>query len=271
MAKKDKDALYKSFLADLLAAVPADKRDVIKETLESEGVSKVASERVLAREDYSRFMDEGRAALASTREALDAEVAEARTKIDGWNEWYGTASTEFATTSEQLKRYRAEFGDLEGTGTGNNGKRADLLTKAEAAELLQKTLNERDAFAIDMSVMLADLGEDHREKLGSRLDRKALIDFATKNNLRLDVAYDRMIAPKLHEKQQADFDKQLASAKLEGAREERSKHNLPVLASATESYTPSWQKGETNLVSRNSGERVGAAVDDFNALLGSRG
>jgi hypothetical protein len=257
---------YDTFLAEILAAAPADQREALKATLSTDEVRKVGEPRVLAQDDYSRKMDEGRLELKTLRESLDAEVAEARTKINGWSEWYKTASTEFATTKGKLDRYETEFGALE--GEGKPAKK--FLTKEDIEADLAATLSQRDAFAIDTAVQLADLGDDYREKFNVRLNRKELIDFAAKNQLRLDVAYDRYIAPKWAEKQKTDFDKQIADAREEGARGERTKHNLPIQAGPTEHYTPSYQKDAGNLVSRNAPERVSAAVDDFNQLVSGR-
>lgn len=259
---------YDKFLADVLKAVPADKRDLIQETLSAEDVRKVGEPRVLARDEFSRAMDDGRDELKAAREALDGEITEARSKINGWSDWYKTASTEFATAKDKLDRYETEYGPLDGQA-GKGVKK--FLTAEELEANLAKTLGDRDAFAIDTAVLLSDLGDDYREKFGTRINRKELIDYATKHALRLDVAYDRFIAPKLQEKQKADFEKALETARNEGAQSERSKHHLPSLSGPTEVYTPSYQKGEQNLISRNAGERVGAAVDDFNALVSSAG
>ncbi len=261
MAKRDNDATYQKFVADLLSAVPADQRAAIKQALDSEDVKKVAAPRVLAQDDYSRLMDEGRSELQTARAALDGELSEANKKIVGWGDWYKTASGEFAQVKDKLTRYESEFGPLDGT-TGQPAKK--YVTEEEISTSLAKTLQERDAFAIDTSVLLADLGDTYRDTFGVRLNRKELIDFATKNNLRLDVAYDRYVAPKLQEKQTKEFDVAIAKAKVEGAREFAAANRLPVIVDPAGAYTASY--ADTASISRNSAERVANAVADFNGL-----
>lgn len=264
MAKTiDKDAQFNQFLTEVLAAAPADQRDALKTALENPAVRSKASGFVLASADYSRLMDEGRSELTSAREALDKELADARAKIEGWQGWHESNLAEAAKKDEKLKSYEDQFGPLDGEAH-KPGKK--FLTIEEA----EKALAQRDAFAIDTSIMLADFGEEYRDKLGERLNRKELIDFATKHSLRLDVAFQQFMQPKLEAKRNKDFEAQLKAAREEGAREERTKHNLPTLTSTTESYAPSHQKAGDNFVSRNSTERVNAAIEDFNQLTAGR-
>src|SRR5262245_19407618 len=109
-SKKDKDALFNDYLAELKAINPQ-----LEEVLKDDKVSAKLREGVLARADYSQSMDQ----LRSEREQFEGQIAEARAKIDGWQKWYGDTTKEFASEREKLEAYKKQYGDLDGTQRPN--------------------------------------------------------------------------------------------------------------------------------------------------------
>ena len=222
MPKRKIDATEQvnKFLADVLATVPEAQRAAVKEALELDGVKTVVKDRVLARSDYSALMDEAA-----------AELAEGRQKITEWTNWYGTASTEFANTTAALTEYEKRFGKLDGTG---NPQVKPGMTKEEMEASLDAMLQPRDAAAIDVADLLTDLKLEYRDQFKEKLDSKALIKFAMDKRLPLDVAYSQFVAPKVAEKQKAEFDAAIKAAKEDGAREYATSHKLPIMPTGSE-------------------------------------
>lgn len=254
MSKRKIDATEQvnKFLADVLATVPEASRAAVKEALELDGVKTVVKDRVLARSDYSAAMDEAA-----------QELSEGRQKITEWTNWYGTASTEFATTTEALKTYEERFGKLDGSKSAVKPG----MTKEEVTAALDEMLQPRDAAAIDVADLLTDLKLDYRDQFKEKLDSKALIKFAMDNRLPLNVAYSQFVAPKVEELRKKEFDVAITKAKEDGAREYATSHKMPVMPMGNEAS--SWERPKDLVVGKSQTDRVAAAVAGFQAGGGS--
>lgn len=248
---KHKDP-YDAFLAEVLDTIPEDKRKDFEETLKSDKVASVVKDKVMARSDYSRSKDE----LDDKVKTFESEVAEARTRINGWNDWYGKVTKEQAEKDKQLRAYEETFGKLDGTSN---------VTKYATAEDVTKTLNDtmaqRDAAAIKLASQMARFTYRYGKEFGEELDQDALIDYAMKHQVPFETAYERFVAPKVEAKRTERYEADIKKAREEGAREALSQHKLPVVSSHAEPHVLDLQ----DKVAKNSRDRVAAAVDDWMA------
>jgi hypothetical protein len=245
MAKKD---AYQEFLNDLIAAVPEGQRATVEEAMKAEAVNSKLKEGVLARSDYSRSMD----ALRTEREALANEVTEARSRIDGWSQWYESATRDYAQMQQRVSELEAG-----GDPTGPVTLPPNVLTREQVTE----ELANRDRLAIAFADTLTDLKLDHRERFKEKLNTNELIQFATKRGLPLDAAYREFTADRVKEQQEADMEARLKTAREEGAREYATSHRLPIASTNMEPHV----LDNTNKVPQNPRDRIQAAAAAWNS------
>jgi len=250
MAKKSE---IDAFLAEVLDAIPEDRRQAFEDTIRMDGVSKAVREKVMARSDYSKQSDE----LAKAKRDMEAYLQGESEKIKGWSNWYEGAVKEVSMTKEQLDQYKATFGELDGSKA-----KPKFLTKEDAKAEWQAELNQRDANAIKFADILLDLKFDYRSEFGKRLDTDALLDYAGKNGLPLQAAYDRFTAEDRTTKQEKVMEERIAKAKEEGAREALSNHKLPYQSGPLEPHVLDIQKD----VPKTRVDRVAAAISDWNGV-----
>lgn len=256
---------YDSFLQSVLSKVPEADRSVVEAALGNTVVSAELRDAVLARTDYSRSQDE----LRAQQEAFESEVAEARQNIADWQDWYAKKVEETATVEAQLEEYRETYGDLE-DGVNEPNKRAahrqpvdeNLLTKEE----FQNSLQARDQLAIRFADMLTDIKLDHQRNFNERLDSTALMEYASKKNLPLDLAYRELVAPKVEEQRSKDLQERIDAAREEGRRAALTEHRLPITPPHRDIHVLDRQAE----VKKTSSERVQAAVARFNAGISAR-
>lgn len=249
MAKKDKDTIYQEFLADLKALNPE-----IEKVLDEKVTSKL-KESVLARADYSASMD----ALKKEREDLQTYLAAEKQKIDGWQTWYGNATTEFAQMAKEVQAYRDEFGELNTADKRRAAAQAGL-TPEQFEQKLNEELQRRETAYMKFMDDLSDLKMEHRERFKERLDTSAVYKIAGEKSLPLDVAYDIYIADRVEADRKTAYEADMKKAREEGAREALAKHNLPVVPSTSDIRVHTLDAKDVPTTSR---ERVSAAVSAF--------
>jgi hypothetical protein len=168
--------------------------------------------------DYNRNMD----ALRADKQQVEAAKQK---QLD----WYKDELIKFNEYTQVVDEYK-QLKAAAGGDNGDNGDRklttsvGDVVTKKDLEEMLGK----RDGQVISIVKGAMRYATDHLHKFGEPLDPDALEKIAVDNNLPLNLAYEKLIAPKLAERQQADFKKQIDDAKAEGAREFASTHKIPV-------------------------------------------
>lgn len=170
----------------------------------------------MRQDDYSRKLDE----LTSMKKRNE--------------DWYAkeliTKSQLDAAKADYEQKLAALGQNNNGDNNGDNGDKrlntsvGDMVTKKELDELLGK----RDGNVISIVKGAMKYATDHLHRFGEPLDPDALEKIAVDGNLPLNLAYEKLIAPKLATKQEADFKKQLEDAKAEGARDFASTHHIPV-------------------------------------------
>lgn len=222
MGKKSKDAYLSDFLADLKTVVGDDKWSAIEENLvkNEKALSKI-KDGVLARSEFSSQMDE----LDSAKKAFSQEVTEARQKIAGWQDWYGSASKAVTDLETKVKAYQETYGDLE------SGKKPRFLTEEDFMSKLAEETRNRDAAAIKFADDLTDLKISHRERFKERLNTNDVLKIAGDRQLPLDVAYDLYVKDRVEAQNKTEREEELKAAREEGARDFATKHNLPLVSS----------------------------------------
>ena len=251
MAKKDKDTIFKEYLAELEAINPA-----IKDILADDKVSAKLKDGVLARADYSASMD----SLKNEREAFAAEITEARTKIKGWQDWYGQTSTEVANVQNELKAYKEAYGDLE-PGDQRRIAREAGLTPEEFEKRLNAKINEHDVYSLKIVDDLTDIKIDFRDRFKEKLDTQAVYKIAGERGVDLNTAYNLHIADRVEDQRKAQWDTELKKAREDAVQEYASKHNLPVVPTNSDLV----HVLDTKDAPRTSNERVAAAIAGMNA------
>lgn len=250
LTKKQKDAAYESFLADLKTVNPQ-----IEELLKDEKVSTKLREGVLARADYSASMDE----LTANQQRFDQEVQEARQRIDGWKTWYGAASSEYATTKTKLQQYEDEFGELNQNQQRQVAKQYGLSVE-QFEQRLSEEIQKRDVAALKFVDDLTDLKIEHRQRFGEKLDTAAVYKIAGEKQLPLDVAYQIYTVDKVKEETETKLNERIVKERADAVAEALSKHNLPVLSNNPDMVHVLDAPKD---IPRASDDRIRAAVQGF--------
>lgn len=250
MAKKDNEALYQDFLADLEKVNPR-----IKEILDDATNAKL-KEGVLARAEFSRQSD----ALAAREKEVEAYVAQEAQKVKGWQDWYGETTKQVAGVQNELKAYKEAYGDLDSTSKRQIAESHGMTTE-DFDKKINAQFQTRDAAAISFVDTLTDLKIDHRDRFKEKLDTTALYKIAGERNLPLDVAYNLYIGDRVKEQQSVELTERIKKEREDAVTEYATKHNLPTISSSRD-YVHNLDVAKP-LTDRN--ERISAAVNDFMA------
>lgn len=205
-------AYDKSFWTKLAQESGVDLTKPLSEVLDNEGFVKTLGERALAKDDYSRNMDQ----LAQEKKRV----------TDYYNSLLKTTTDNQAVVDQvnaELARYRAAYPDL---GTDPNAPKkvevapVDAITKAQ----FDQTVNQ-------IPILLAEsqrIAFDYFQKFGEPLPMDQVLKINSETGLPLAAAYDKFIAPKVAEKTAKDYEAKIAAAKAEGAAEYARTHQMPI-------------------------------------------
>lgn len=192
----------------------------VLEVLSDEAAGKAFAQAFVPQSDYSRDLDK-------TRDEWKGKADEALRKVAEYNDWYEKqakpASEQFSQTANRLKQYEDRFGALE-DGTQRQQLPPDVVTKKDMEEWVQRSSQNTARVMKDLSTVTVD----HFKRFGETLDVEALEKHAVENNLPIRQAYDSLIAPKVRERETAEWDAKVKAAREEGARDYASRHQLPV-------------------------------------------
>lgn len=255
MAKKDNEALYQEFLADLKKINPK-----IEEILDDATNAKL-KDSVLARAEFSRQSDE----LRAQREELLAWQEAEKQKIDGWQKWYGDTSREVAAMNDKLTKYVEAYGELDDAGQRREAAKVGL-SKEDFEKQLNSRLQERDVAALKFVDDLTDLKIEHRDRFKEKLDTSAVYKIAGEKNLPLDVAYKLYINDRVEEQNKVQIEERVKREREEAVADFASKHNLPVISSSPDHIHVLDVKEP--LYDRSA--RIAAAVKDFGKATSGR-
>lgn len=257
MAKKDKDTIFKEYLAELEAINPA-----IKDVLADEKVSAKLREGVLARSDYSASMD----SLKAEREQFATEVAEARQKIEGWQKWYGDTSQAVVTIQDKLKAYEEAYGQLDPADTKRAAKSMGI-SKEELDNAVESRMDKRDLAALKFADDLTDVKIDFRDRFKEKLDTQAVFKIAGERQCDLPTAYNYFIADRLEEQRTSRHKEEIEQAKKDAVAEFATQHRMPVAPTSSDSFTHVLDAKNVGTTSR---DRVAAALAGLNDSRSSR-
>lgn len=195
------------------AGLDAESKSSILKAIENEKFATALSGSLSRQEDYSRNMD----ALRKDQQALEAEKST-------WREWYAKAVEQDAAREAELQRLRGGRQPDPNPNPAPNG----ALTKAEVEKMLAET---RGQF-VNVTKAVARISSRHAAEFHEMLDVDAVEKIAVDNNIKVEDAYERWIAPRIAERQKAEFDQKLKDAHEAGLKEGMSKHGIPDDAAA---------------------------------------
>lgn len=242
---------YEAFLADVISAVPEDQRSTVEATLKNEAVASKVRDSVLRQSDYSRKMDELQAAREGAAQELNRREGELNAQTAKWETWYADANKDYESQREVLKRYRAEYGDLEGDGTMNTpANQPAAPTMEEYEKRLAAELEERDRRAIKFADVLTDLKIEHKERFGEKLNTDELLEHVNKNGLNLEYGYKDFVSDRVAEAESAKLEEQIRQAREEGRAEARSEAQMPVQPDASRPHALNSLDKSTNAEDR---------------------
>jgi hypothetical protein len=224
---------YDAFLADVLNSVPDDRKQGIEEALRDSAVADKLRDATLRQSDYSRKMDELAQARDAAANELNQREGELNARKEQWETWYADANSKYDSQSEVLKRYRAEYGDLEGEGSVTPTIPDNILTTEAYEKRLAAELEQRDRRAIKFADVLTDLKIEHRDRFGEKLNTEELLAHVDKHGLNMEYGYKDYISDRVAEAEKAKLDEQLKQAREEGMREGREAALMPVQPDAS--------------------------------------
>lgn len=155
-------------------------------------------------------------------DSMHGRVKAYETKEQQYQSWYQNANAQYEQAMAELTAYRNGGGSAAGEPPPVD------LSKYLTKEDLLKQLQERDSRYAGTLKDIAKITSRHASKYGEELDVDTLEKIAVENNLPLQAAYDRYIAPREEDRRNRDFEAKLKAAKEEGARDALSRHKLPV-------------------------------------------
>ena len=140
-------------------------------------------------------------------------------------EWYPRANAEYQRALAEIEALKAN------PNPNPDFDASKYLTRDDFIKMQQ----ERDARYATVIKEATRLGSRHAATFGEELDVDALEKLANETNLPLSAAYDRMIAPRVQEKQKAAADKEKEEYAAQKVKDALSRHKLPTDPIPTES------------------------------------
>jgi len=203
--------------------ISEDAAGAVLKVLKDEKAGKAFIEGFVPQSDYSRDLDK-------TRDEWKGKYTEAEKKVTGYDEWYKNAKATFDSTVEKattyeakLKKYQDTFGALDDSD-GTPKLPPDLATRKDLEEVVSRMSG--NAAKVIKEVTYA--ATDHLHRFGAPLDVEAFEKFMVENNMAPRDAYERFVAPKVAEKQTAEFEARVKREREEAVRDYASKHRMPV-------------------------------------------
>lgn len=198
------------------AGVPDDQVQAFINVLGNEKVSKELSDRMLAKDDYSRSMD--------------GITAERRKNADWYANQLKIAEQNQKVVDEANARilaYKEIYGELPDDGTPQRrAANGQYLSKEDFDKAMKEELAKRDGQFIAVTKDAMYCSSDYLKRFNEVLDPTALEEFAVKSGLPLKAAYTEFIKPRVDAATNASWDEKLKAAREEG-RIEGSKNKVP--------------------------------------------
>ncbi len=215
-----------AYLTELLARVPEDRREAIKEDLAKDEILEHIGDDVLRRSDYSRVMNEQQKA----QETLQADIDKYQKLYDDNVRWRQSQEDGVKTMQTENDRYKAVLAAdplLGGNGDGVSDPPdpshlpagVDLsgyIKRDEAEKALKERLEETERNGVRLMAMLSTIQATHLKQFDEALDAQELFEHATKVSLPLPAAYQDLVKDRVEESRQKVHKEEVAQAREEG-------------------------------------------------------
>lgn len=240
---KERRERGRTYLTELLARVPEDRREGVLEVLQADDILDHVGDSVLRQSDYSRGMDEQRRAT----EALAADVAKYQGLYDDNVRWRASQADKVTKMEAENVRFKTMLTadpllDPEGgddpsrTPLHPNGvDLKDYVKREDAEKQLKERLEETERNGIQLMAMISSIQTRHLKDFNEVLDGQELFEHATKTNLPLPAAYQDFIKERVEESRETAHKEEIKRAKEEGRIEAL---RAPVLPHVLENSEP---------------------------------
>lgn len=204
----------------------------IASQLGDEAVAKAMGQAFVPRPEVDRALDKVK------KETHDETMVEAKKGYDQW--YFNDALPALKTLQDQVTAFEAQHGPLEDGGPNPPlvpGKEGEPpISNANAnASVAKQVMTEVQELLKNRDIAVANLWEDgiviqdrwSRTFPGEECPAAEIRKFAETNNLRPIDAFEKFIAPRVEETRVKKQEKDLATAREEGAKDALSKLDLP--------------------------------------------
>jgi hypothetical protein len=215
MAKRDKREAGKSFVESMLALLPENERANVQTILMRDALLDFAGEQHLRHDEFSRMSDELRKQTETVRKQGDANLAY-RTELDTWKNDLSTWASGKKAEFDKVNTARAA-GDLLPDQVDLSG----YMKADDVRQLVDAAVRDTQEQGVSLIALTPQLSMRHYIEFKEPLNLFEVVKHARESGLRLDLAYEDYIKPRMEERRQKELDERIKAAREEGALEER--------------------------------------------------
>jgi hypothetical protein len=207
------------------AGVDNEKAKAILEALGDESIQKAFKSGFVEGPQHHSTLDR-------MKSEWQNKLSEYESKIRQYDDWYQKqalpAYQQYQSAAQALQRYQELYGPIESAADARQAAAATGLTKEQVTELVNETLKQRDQAYVNLTKDVTWATTDHLQRFKEPLDLDAVEQYALKNGVSFRQAYKEVIAPKLEEQRNAEWEAKLKAAREEGYKDAISKARIPV-------------------------------------------
>jgi hypothetical protein len=214
-----------TYLTELLARVPEDRREAIKEELTTDEILDHVGDGVLRQSEYSRVMNEQRKAQEALQVSIDKYDTLYADNIK-WRASQADGVTAMQAENDRFKTMLAADPLLGGNGDGGGDPTAphlpadvDLsgyIKREEAEKALKERLEETERNGVQLMAMLSTIQAKHLKQFDEALDAQELFEHANKVHLPLPAAYQDFVKDRVEESRETAHKEAIVQAREEG-------------------------------------------------------
>lgn len=232
--------------------LPPEDVETLKRVLAHEKVAPRVKDTVLMRSEFSRKMDELTAKEKETEEFYNRQLVADHNN----RELYERNQAELARYKELASNASTGYGD-DDDANAQARLNGDYVTKVD----YEKGMLESQRNSLKYMNTALKLSHRHFREFSEDLDPDALVEFALKNQIPLEVAYDRFTEDHREKKRQEEMDRIRKESHDEGYKEALSKHQIPILDNRPRGIHA--LNPPKDVTSSDSRERVDKAVEAY--------
>lgn len=217
-----------TYLTELLARVPEDRREAIGEVLQTDDVLDHIGEGVLRQSDFSRSMNETKKA----QEILKVDIEKYQKLYDDNVRWRQSQVDSVVAMEAENQRFKTMLAAdplLGGNGEGGGdpippGRNAgpdlkDYIKREDAEKALRERLEETERNGVQLMAMISNIQARHLKDFDEALDAQELFEHATKVKLPLPAAYQDFVKDRVEESRKKAHEEEVTRAREEGRME----------------------------------------------------